>query len=120
MTVYKTVAYGLSALYAGLAGGLSMALLGVVVPEAFNLFEVVLHFCMVIVGGLGSIAGSIIGAVGIIWLREALRGFQDAQEIAFGVLILVTLLFFPSGIVGALKRWVPGWGESCNRAERDP
>lgn len=53
VTVYKTVAYGLSALYAGLAGGLSMALLGVVVPEAFNLFEVVLHFCMVIVGGLG-------------------------------------------------------------------
>ena len=120
VTVYKTVAYGLSALYAGLAGGLFTGLLGVVVPESFNLFEVVLHFCMVLIGGLGSIAGSIIGAVGLIWLREALRGFQEAQEIAFGFLLLATLLFFPGGIVGALKRWIPGWAEPCNRAGDEP
>ena len=112
LTVYKTIAYGVSALYAGLAGGLFTALLGVVVPESFNLFQIVLQFAMVIIGGLGSIAGAIIGAVALISLQELLRGFQEVQEIAFGALLLATLLFFPGGIAAALKRWVPGWTET--------
>ncbi len=112
LTTYKTIAYGLSAFYAGLAGGLFTVLLGVGVPESFNLFQVIMQFSMVIIGGVGSIAGSIIGAVTLVGLQEALRGFQEVQEIAFGALLLLTLLFFPSGIAGALKRWVPGWHES--------
>jgi len=119
ITVNKTVAYGLSALYAGVAGGLFTALLGVVVPESFNLFQVVLQFCMVIVGGLGSVAGAAIGAVALITLQESLRGLQEVQEIAFGGLLLVTLLFFQGGIAATLKRWVPGWQEPCHRGGRE-
>ncbi|MFM8557424.1 MAG: branched-chain amino acid ABC transporter permease [Betaproteobacteria bacterium] len=119
LTAYKTIAYGLSAFYAGLAGGLFTLLLGVVVPESFNLFQIIMQFSMVIIGGSGSIVGAILGAVTLVGLQEALRGFQEVQEIAFGALLLLTLLFFPSGIAGALKRWVPGWHED-HHDNRDP
>ncbi|HYG85434.1 MAG TPA: branched-chain amino acid ABC transporter permease [Azospirillum sp.] len=115
ITRMKIVAYTLSAFYAGVAGGLFAGLLNVVVPESFNLFQIVLQFCMVVVGGLGSIAGSVIAAVLLIVLQEALRGMQELQEIGLGLLLLLMLLFAPGGIAQALRRWVPGWQEPHSR-----
>jgi branched-chain amino acid transport system permease protein len=100
----KTLAYVISALYAGIAGGLFAPLLGLVVPESFDMFQIVSQFAMVVVGGLGSLAGSIIGAAFIITAGEALRAFKDFQEIAFGGLILLAVLFLPRGIAGLLPR----------------
>ena len=51
ITRYKTIAYVVSAMYAGTAGGLFAGMLGIVTPESFDLFQVIVHFCMVIVGG---------------------------------------------------------------------
>ncbi|MGF7160813.1 branched-chain amino acid transport system permease protein [Rhodoligotrophos appendicifer] len=115
---YKIIAYGVSALYAGVAGGLFAGLLNVVVPESFNLFQVVLQFGMVVVGGIGSVAGSIIGAVLLVLLQEGLRGLQEVQEIGLGLLLLLTLRFFPGGIAQALRTWVPGWYEPHHRQGR--
>lgn len=118
VTRYKIVAYGLSALYAGIAGGLFASLVKVVVPESYNIFQVVLHFCMVVVGGAGSVAGSAIGALALVLIQEELRDLQQFQEIVLGLLLLLTLRFFPGGIAQALKRWVPGWDEPHHRSGR--
>jgi branched-chain amino acid transport system permease protein len=117
LTRTKTLAYALSAFYAGIAGGLFAPLLGLVVPESYDLFQVVFQFSMIVVGGLGSLTGSILGAAMMIWLQEALRAFKDLQEIAFGGLILLTVLFLPGGIAGLLRHRF-GWREPLRRIAR--
>lgn len=117
ITITKTIAFAISALYAGLAGGLFSILLGVVVPEQFNLFQVVLQFCMVVVGGLGSFWGSIIGAILLVWLPEAMRGLQELLEIGFGALLLAALLLFPGGLATAARKVFPAWREPLRRPE---
>jgi branched-chain amino acid transport system permease protein len=119
VTRTKTIAYAVSALYAGVAGGLFAALLGVVVPEQFNLFQIVIQFCMIIVGGLGSLWGAVAAAILVIWLQEALRGLQELQEIGFGALLLLTLLFFPGGLAQAVRRIAPKWREPLRRPAPD-
>ncbi len=108
---YKMFAYGISALYAGIAGGLFVGVVGAVVPDQFSLFQIVLQFCMVFVGGIGSLWGSVVGAVLIIGTQELLRDLHQFQEFAFGLLLLVVILFFPNGIVGLLKGRIAGWAE---------
>jgi branched-chain amino acid transport system permease protein len=114
VTRTKTLAYALAALYAGIAGALFAPLLGLVVPESYDLFQVVFQFAMVVVGGLGSLAGSVLGAMLMVWLQEALRAFKDLQEIAFGGLILLTVLFLPGGLAGLLRTRL-GWREPLRR-----
>ena len=103
-------------MYAGFAGGLFAVLLGVVVPEQFNLFQIIIQFCMVIVGGLGSFWGVVVAAILLIWVQEAMRGLLELQEIGFGALLLITLLFFPGGLGQAARRLVPAWREPLSRA----
>ena len=117
VTRYKAIAYVVSAIYAGTAGGLFAGMLGIVTPESFDLFQVIVHFCMVIVGGLGSLWGGVIGAVALVGLQEVLRAFRHLQEIAFGGLLLFTVLVIPGGAVSLLKRYVPGWKEPLRRTE---
>jgi len=120
LTRYKTLAYAVSALYAGLAGGLFAPLLGIVVPESFDLSQVIVQFAMVTVGGLGSVAGAVIGAIGLVWLQEALRAFKELQEVAFGGMILLTILFMPGGVAAMLKRRLPAWREPLRRLVAGP
>lgn len=108
---YKAFAYVVSALYAGLAGGLFVGAVGAVVPDQFNLFQIVIQYCMIFVGGVGSLWGAVLGAILITAVLELLRGLQELQEIGFGVLLLAVILFFPSGIVGFLRGRVAGWKE---------
>ena len=86
---YKALAFALSGVYAGMAGGLFTGLLNYVAPETFDLFQMIIHKAMVIVGGIGSITGSVIGATLLVLLLEALRAFKSTQEIAFGTILLV-------------------------------
>jgi branched-chain amino acid transport system permease protein len=115
LTRTKTLAYGLSALYAGIAGGLFAPILTLVVPESYDLFQVIVQFAMVVVGGLGSITGAVLGAIGLITLQEALRATKELQEIAFGGMILLTVLFLPKGIAGLIQKYVPEWREPLRR-----
>jgi branched-chain amino acid transport system permease protein len=108
---YKALAFGLSAFYAGVAGGLNAMMLGFVAPETYDLFQMVLHKAMIVLGGMGSIAGSVIGAGIVLFLLEGLRAFKSAQEIAFGVVLLVCVLFAPAGIAGLLAGRLSSWKE---------
>ncbi len=112
----KAMAFGLSAFYAGTAGGLQALMLGYVAPESFDLFQMVLMKAMIVLGGLGSIAGSVIGAGAVLFLLEGLRAFKGGQEIAFGGLLMLAVIFAPRGLAGALHR-LPGWRERHLRAD---
>ncbi len=106
LTRAKTAAFVLSAFYAGVAGGLHSATLRFVAPESFDLFQMVLQFAMVVAGGLGSVLGSALGAALVLGLRESLRAAVATQEILFGGLLIVCIVFLPRGLV-SLLRW-PG------------
>jgi branched-chain amino acid transport system permease protein len=106
----KTVLLGftLSGFIVGIAGGLLSIVLRRIVPECFGLSDLIRQFIMVVLGGLGSITGSIIGAPIIILMPELLRGIQQYQEIVFGSLIVIFVLFAPEGLYGFILKYIPG------------
>lgn len=116
---YKALAFGISGFYAGIAGGLYSALLNFVAPEGYDLFQMIIQKSTIVVGGMGSIAGSVIGASTIILVLELLREVKGLQEIAFGLLLVGFVLFMRGGLVGVLRRHVPGWEEPLRIARID-
>ena len=68
------------------------------------------------VGGLGSIAGSLLGAVLLTAAPEVLRNFPGAEEIVFSLLLIAVLLFMPNGLSGLLVRFFPSLRERLYRS----
>ncbi|MHB8769682.1 MAG: branched-chain amino acid ABC transporter permease [Syntrophales bacterium] len=112
---YKLLSFGISSFYAGLAGALWACYMGSITAEPFNLGLSVEYIAMVIIGGLGSISGSIYGAVFITLLNEALRFMTDIlmnsgfvsqsglnmaplREFVFGLAIVLFILVEPRGL----------------------
>lgn len=101
----KVFAFSISAFYAGLAGGLYAPLVGFIDPVEFGLWTSIFHLTMIIVGGLGSLMGSVVGAVVITGLPEWLRGLKEYRDLAFGAVLLSFLIFMPTGIAGMWARF---------------
>jgi branched-chain amino acid transport system permease protein len=97
---YKTLAFGISAFYTGVAGGLFAFVVGFLSPDAFDVFLSVDFVVMIIVGGLGSVPGSIVGAAVVTVLHDSLAGFQNYRPLIFGVVLVGCMLFMPGGITG--------------------
>ncbi|MCG6876354.1 MAG: ATP-binding cassette domain-containing protein [Betaproteobacteria bacterium] len=100
----KTVAFGLSAFCAGIAGGLFAPLSSFVTPSTFTFLQSILFVLVVMVGGAGTVTGPIIGAVVVVLLPEALAGLAEYRLLFFGGLMLLVLWVAPQGIVGAAAR----------------
>lgn len=98
VTQVKVIAFSLSAAFAAAAGALFSALLGFVSPESFDLNQMVLMQIMVVVGGLGSLIGSLIGPMVVIVLLELLRDTRGLMEVIFGVILIGFVLFQPKGL----------------------
>jgi branched-chain amino acid transport system permease protein len=116
LLTYKAMAFALSGFYAGAAGALYSGLLGFVSPEAFDLFQMIIQKAMIVVGGLGSVVGAVLGASLLVYVMEVLREFKSTQEIVFGALLIAFMVFQPHGLVVFLKRWLPGWQEPLHFA----
>lgn len=99
-TRYKLYAVSFGAFWAGLAGCLFAAKMRFISPESFTFMESVLILSMVILGGLGSIAGVIVGAVILVVLPEALRDIQMYRMLALGAGIVLLMVFRPQGLFG--------------------
>jgi branched-chain amino acid transport system permease protein len=91
----------------GIGGAMYAALVGHLTPISFDLTELVLQFAIIMVGGLGSLVGSVLGSVVITTAPEFFRDFPGFQELVFGLLIVGVLLFLPRGLASLLARTHP-------------
>ena len=96
----KLAAFVISAFFAGIGGSLFATLVRFIDPLEFGVWTSVRHVIFIVVGGLGSITGSVVGAIALTVLPELLRTFKEYQEFAFGGLLLVVLILLPHGLVG--------------------
>jgi branched-chain amino acid transport system permease protein len=95
---YKLIAFLISAFYAAVAGSLFVHAVGFVSPEVYGLHMVVLAFTMLYVGGIGTVAGASLGALVIALLPEAVRRFSEYQDLAYGALLILILIYAPGGL----------------------
>lgn len=100
---YKTLVFTVTAMMAGLAGALFAHQLLFISPVNFEISTSITVLSMVVIGGAQSIAGTVIGAIFVTLLRQFLFGAGDLEFLFFGALIVITLIFFPSGIHGLAR-----------------
>jgi branched-chain amino acid transport system permease protein len=99
----KLESFGVACFFAGVAGALFAHTTGYISPDSFRFGESILILSMVVVGGLGSIYGSIIGAVLLSVLPEMLRDLGSYRMIVVGVVLFLSILFLPKGLVGEVS-----------------
>lgn len=101
--LYKLLAYGMGAFLAGLAGAFFAARMKFVSPESFTFLESAMVLCMVVLGGMGSIPGVILGVIALIVLPEAFRQFEAYRMLIFGLTMILMMLFRPAGLIPAKR-----------------
>jgi branched-chain amino acid transport system permease protein len=101
---YKIIAFVLSAFYTGVAGGLFAFVVGFLSPDAFDVFLSVDFLVMIILGGLGSVLGSVAGAAIVTVLNDSLAGFQAFRPLIFGAIMIICMLFMPGGLAAMARR----------------
>ena len=99
-TYYKLLAFTISAFFAGVAGGLYAHYLSVLDPTNFDFNYSIEILVMVVLGGMGSLTGSVIAAIVLTILPEALRDFASARMLIYSVLLIIMMIFRPSGLMG--------------------
>jgi len=102
----KTMAFALSAVFAGLAGAIFAPLMMFVTPETFPFSQSILFLLAVMVGGAGFTLGPAVGAGITVLLPEFLSGFAEYRLLFFGALLLVVLWMAPTGVIGTLTSFV--------------
>jgi len=115
-TSLKLVAFGVCAFYTGLSGALYAPLVRFIDPSLFNIMVSISFVSMVIVGGLGSVLGSVLGAVFVIGAPQLLTylGFDQFQRALYGVAMILTLMFLPDGLASLFKR-TPHAGQTARQ-----
>jgi len=104
---YKILALAIGGILGGTAGGLYCVVLGRITPDEFGMGTILLHFLIVVLGGLGTFLGLIISSVLITMLPELLRAFAEFQEVLYGGIIILIILFGPEGIYGLIQKYSP-------------
>ena len=99
----KLQSFGVACCFAGVAGALFAHTTGYISPESFRFGESILVLSMIVVGGLGSLYGSVIGAVILSVLPELLRDLGSYRMIAVGLVLFLSILFLPRGLVGEVS-----------------
>jgi len=103
----KAWAFAISAVYAGVAGGMYTLFQSFVNPDVFGFQQIVLLLSMIVVGGLGTIPGVLIGValLGLLpeVLRTAMHGLLIWQELVYGLILIFAVMFMPRGIWGFIR-----------------
>lgn len=111
----KVISFGVGSAIAGLAGVLQVLLLGFVGPATFNVDQSILVVEIVLIGGMATTAGPLLGSALVIGSTEYLRALQDYRSMIFGALIVLVLLWKPGGLVQIL-----GIGEKSTAVYKSP
>ena len=97
----KLMAFAIGAAFSGLAGAIFAARVNTIFPTSFNLLISVNALSLIIVGGIGSIPGVIVGALVLVGLPELLREFSEYRLLMYGILLIVMMLVRPEGFIPA-------------------
>lgn len=109
-TAYKVFIYALGAVFAGVAGGTWGLFQNFVDPENFRIGVSVDLFVILMLGGVGTALGPLVGGVIFYVIRDLLiMRFPHLHLVIFGVIILVIVLALPGGLIGSLREWCPRW-----------
>ena len=112
--LYKTVTFGISAAYTGIAGALSASAIAFVAPDSFNIFLSIKFLIGLVVGGVGSLAGSVVGGIFYVLVDNSAQAlslfvrndlglpFDLSAYTVFGVLLIALMYLMPMGIVGGV------------------
>jgi branched-chain amino acid transport system permease protein len=112
--LYKTVTFGISAAYTGIAGALSASAIAFVAPDSFNFFLSIKFLIGLVVGGVGSLAGSLVGGIFYVLIDNSAQAistfvkndlglpFDLSAYTIFGLLLLLLMYTMPMGIVGGV------------------
>jgi len=100
----KLTAFALGATWAGFAGVVFAAKTTFINPASFTLWESINILCVVVLGGMGSILGVIVGAFTLILLPEYLRFFSEYRILTFGMILVLMMVFRPDGIIPVVRR----------------
>ncbi len=103
----KLMAFAMGAFLGGLAGALFASMVGSVVPKSFELLISINVLAVIIVGGMGSLPGVVVGALVLVGLPELLREFSEYRLLVYGLVLMVMMLYRPEGL----------WPESTRRRE---
>ena len=102
--LYKSLTFGVSAAYTGVAGGLSALVIAFVAPDAFNVFLSITLLVGIVIGGLASISGALFGALFIQFVPNWAQDISKAAPWAiYGVFLILFMYVMPRGIAGALR-----------------
>ena len=96
----KMLAMCMSALYAGIAGGMMAHYFGYLQPKMFMMVKSTEYTIMVIFGGMGSITGSVLGTVLLCALPELLRAVGDWRLVMYGLAVIIIMIVRPKGLMG--------------------
>ena len=99
---YKVAIFVLSAFFASVMGSLTAHYIGFVSPNVAEFFHSIEIVTMVVVGGMASVAGSVVGAVLLTALPQALTRFEGWETVAFGMILMAFMIFLPKGLVPTL------------------
>lgn len=100
----KLLAFSLSAMVAGMMGVTFAAKMSFVSPESFTFWESIMVLCMVVLGGMASIPGVILGAAALVVLPEVFRQFQNYRMLIFGAAMVAMMIFRPQGLLPSRRR----------------
>ena len=100
-TYYKTFAFVVSAMLAGIAGCLYAGYIGSLYPSTFKFMKSIEMLVMVVLGGMGSMLGSILSATVLTILPELLRSFSDYRMVVYSLALVVMMIFRPKGLLGS-------------------
>ncbi|HAS28611.1 MAG TPA: branched-chain amino acid ABC transporter permease [Alcanivorax sp.] len=101
----KVLAFVLSTVYAGLAGGLYAGVVRFIGPaeaEVVHTFDIITYL---LVGGIGTLVGPLVGTMAITWLTQAVQSFEEYRMIVFGPMLVLLVIFMPKGVVGTFLTW---------------
>ena len=113
-SLYKTVTFGISAAYTGIAGALSASAIAFVAPDSFNFFLSIKFLIGLVVGGVGSLAGSVVGGIFYVLVDNSAQAlsmfakndlglqFDLSAYTVFGILLIILMYLMPMGVVGGV------------------
>lgn len=99
-TVYKVMAFAIGAFFAGIAGALYSSYFYFIKPDLFGFLKSIDILVIVVLGGMGSMTGSIIAAVLLAVLTTFLQSFTEVRMIIYALLLVVIMIFRPQGLMG--------------------